>query len=69
MPPRSLRYMDDALAAGDTVEAGLVRALDLLDDALERTPAGDVRSLVQAARHEIDDAAALVPAIGRIALN
>ena len=59
---------DDALAAGDTVEAGLVRALDLLGQALERLQDDDAaRALVLAARQEVDEAALLVPAIGRVA--
>jgi hypothetical protein len=56
------------LDAGDLAEAALVRAGNLLDQLLQRLGSGDceqISNLVGAARSEVDDAALLVPAIGR----
>ena len=56
----------DNLDVADTVEAGLVRARDLLDRVLVSLPGDAMRDLVAQARREVDELALLVPAIGRV---
>lgn len=65
--------MEETLDAADLAETGLVRASDLLElllEQLRRCGHGNDRisALAAAARREVDDAALLMPAIGRIAL-
>ena len=59
----------DNLDVADTVEAGLVRARDLLDRVLVSLPGDAMRDLVAQARREVDELALLVPAIGRVTLE